>query len=226
MDRAAVERTVNDALAGADDGELFLEYRQAENLTWDDRKLKNASFTTAQGFGLRAVSGETTGYAHAVNLDESAIKRAAETVKAVKSGKNGTLALPPQGTNRHIYADENPLQGKSFEDKIKLLQEIDAYVRSKAKNIHQVSISLGGSWQAVQIIRPNGWRAADIRPLVRLNVSVVTKDGARIEAGAPAAAGGLNMTGGSNRISGKSLPTKPCANPCSICRPSTLRREK
>ena len=95
LDRAAVERTVNDALAGADDGELFLEYCQSESLVWDDGKLKSASFDTTQGFGLRAVSGETTGYAHAVNLDEHAIKRAAETVRAVKTGQGGTMALPP-----------------------------------------------------------------------------------------------------------------------------------
>jgi TldD protein len=183
MDRKAVERTVDDALQGADDGELFLEYRQSESLVWDDGKLKNASFDTAQGFGLRAVSGEATGYAHAVNLDEKAIKRAAETVKAIKSGKSGEIALPPQGTNRHLYDDSNPLPGKSFEDKVKLLQEIDAYIRAKNPKVHQVSVSLGGSWQAVQIIRPGGWRAADIRPLIRLNVSVVTRDGDRIEAG-------------------------------------------
>src|SRR5271154_6355992 len=95
LDRAAVERTVNDALKGADDGDLFLEYRQSESLVWDDGKLKNASFDTTQGFGLRAVSGEATGYAHAVSLDEKAIQRAAETVKAIKSGKGGTIALPP-----------------------------------------------------------------------------------------------------------------------------------
>src|SRR5580692_848949 len=92
MDRANVERTVDDTLKGADDGELFLEYRQSESLVWDDGKLKNASFDTTQGFGLRAVSGEATGYAHAVSLDEQAVKRAAETVKAIKNGKGGTLA--------------------------------------------------------------------------------------------------------------------------------------
>src|SRR5271154_823141 len=164
MDRAAVERTVNDALKGADDGELFLEYRQSENLTWDDGKLKNASFDTTQGFGLRAVSGEATGYAHAVNLDEKAIKRAAETVKAIKRVESGAIAWPPQGTNRHLYDDTNPLPGKSFEDKVKLLQEIDAYIRAKEQRVHQVSASLAASGQAVQIIPPGGWRASDIRP--------------------------------------------------------------
>ncbi len=191
MDRANVERTVNDALAGTDDGELFLEYNQSESLVWDDGKLKSASFDTTQGFGLRAVSGETTGYAHAVNLDEKAIKRAADTVKAVKGGHAGTMELPPQGTNRHLYDEANPLQGKDFADKIKLLQEIDAYVRASDSRVHQVSASLSGSWQAVQIIRAGGWRASDIRPLVRLNISVVTRQGERIEAGGMGGGGRL-----------------------------------
>ena len=183
MDRAAVEKTVNDALKGADDGELFLEYAQSESLVWDDGKLKSANFDTTQGFGLRATSGEATGYAHAVNLDESAIRRAAETVSAIKSGHSGDMGLPPQGTNRHLYGDGNPLQSKEFADKIKLLQDIDAYVRAKDSRVHQVSVSLLANWQAVQIIRAGGWRTADIRPLVRLNVSVVTRNGERIEAG-------------------------------------------
>src|SRR6201981_3914566 len=85
MDRAAVERTVNDALAGADDGELFLEYRQSESLSFDDGKLKSASFDTSQGFGLRAVLGESAGYAHATELSHDAVTRAARTIQAVKS---------------------------------------------------------------------------------------------------------------------------------------------
>lgn len=194
MNRATIERTVNEALEGADDGELFLEYNQSESLVWDDGKLKSASFDTTQGFGLRAVSGEVTGYAHAVNLDEKAVKRAAETVQAVRGGHQGTMALPPQGTNRHLYSDVNPLPGKSFTDKIKLLQEIDDYIRSKEARVHQVSASISGSWQAVQIIRAGGWRASDIRPLVRLNISVVTRDGERIEAGGMGGGGRLDYT--------------------------------
>jgi len=192
MNSAAVERTVSDALTGADDGELFLEYHQSENLTWDDGKLKNASFDTSQGFGLRAVCGEATGYAHSVTLDEKAIKRAAETVGAIKSGKGGSMSIAPQGTNRHLYSDDNPLPSKSFEDKVKLLQEIDAYIRARDPRVHQVSVSIGGGWQAVQIIRAGGWRASDIRPLVRLNISVATKQGDRIEMGGTGGGGRLD----------------------------------
>lgn len=192
MDRGAVEKLVNTALHGADDGELFLEYAQSESLVWDDGKLKSANFDTNQGFGLRAVSGEATGYAHAVTLDEHAIRRAVETVGAIKSGHGGTMALPPQGTNRHLYDDKNPLQSKQFAEKIKLLQEIDAYVRAKDSRVHQVSVALAAQWQAVQIMRAGGWRVADIRPLVRLNLSVVTRQGERIEAGGSGGGGRLD----------------------------------
>ena len=95
LDRTRTESIVSDALSGADDGELYLEYSQSESLAWDDGKLKSASFDTSQGFGLRAISGEATGYAHASTLSEDAIKRAADTVRAVHAGHSGTMAEPP-----------------------------------------------------------------------------------------------------------------------------------
>ncbi len=77
LDQRKTARMVDDALAGTDDGELFLEYVQSESLSFDDGKLKSASFDTSQGFGLRAVAGDVTGFAHASALDEQALKRAA-----------------------------------------------------------------------------------------------------------------------------------------------------
>jgi TldD protein len=183
LDRKVVDRTVADALAGCDDGELFLEYRQSESLSLDDGKIKSASFDTTQGFGLRSVSGEAVGYAHAANLSEDALKRAAETVRAVRSGHSGTMAEPPIGTNRALYTDANPLSLMGFDAKVKLLGEIDAYARAKDPRIKQVMASLSGSWQAVRIVRADGTHASDVRPLVRLNVAVMMADGERLETG-------------------------------------------
>jgi TldD protein len=183
LDRNRLETMVNDALGGADDGELFLEYRQSEALAFDDGRLKSASFDTMQGFGLRAISGEAAGYAHASELSEAAIARAAETVKAVQTGRSGVMAEGPGRTNRILYADDNPIAAVPFEAKVKLLAEINAYARAKDPRVRQVSASLAGEWQAVQILRAGGERAADIRPLVRLNVSVVVGEGDRMEAG-------------------------------------------
>jgi TldD protein len=185
MDKRRTVRVVEDALAGADDGELFLEYNQSESFTFDDGRLKNASFNTSQGFGLRSVLGEATGYAHASELSEAAIKRAGQTVRAVNHGQaNVTAAYPaPFGTNRSLYSDINPLAEVPFEKKIQVLQSVDAYLRAKDSRVKQVSVSLSGVWQAVQVMRADGSVAGDIRPLVRLNVSVVCGQDGRMETG-------------------------------------------
>jgi TldD protein len=189
LDQARTERQVADALSGADDGELYLEYSQSEMLAFTDGRLTNASFDTAQGFGLRAVADEAQGYAHASELSEAAIGRATDTVQAVTRGHSGQLADGPSGTNRILYADTNPLGEPSFETKVKLLQDIDAYARAKDDRVRQVSCSVAGSWKAVQIIRPDGQRAADIRPLVRLNVSVIVGEGDKQESGSAGTGG-------------------------------------
>ena len=183
LGRAQVEAVVDDALGGADDGELFLEYRQSENVTIDDGKIKSAAFDTAQGFGLRAVAGESTGYAHASELSEAALKRAADTVKAVHGGGSGTIAVEPVGTNISLYPDDNPIGLVPFDRKVGLLTEMDAYARGKDEKVKQVSASISGEWQAVQIVRAGGHRVADIRPLVRLNVTVVVEHDGRMETG-------------------------------------------
>ncbi len=183
LDRNRLESVVDDALNGADDGELYLEYCQSEGLAFDDGKLKSASFDTTQGFGLRGISGEAAGYAHASELSEAAIKRAAQTVKTVHAGHGGTMAEAPQGTNAKLYSDANPLNDVAFDTKVKLLAEIDAYARSKDPRIVQVSASLAGEWSAIQILRAGGERMADIRPLIRLNISVVVAEGDRMESG-------------------------------------------
>jgi TldD protein len=189
MDRARVEGIVGEALLGMDDGELFLEYSQSESVALDDGRIKSAAFDTSQGFGLRGVSGEATGYAHAAELSEAAIRRAASTVQAVKSGHGGAAASGPVGTNRSLYTDENPLGQVDFSAKTKLLAEIDAYARGKDKRVRQVMASMAGVWQAVQIIRADGLRVGDIRPLVRLNVSIVVGEGDRMETGSSGAGG-------------------------------------
>jgi TldD protein len=189
MDRSRVERIVADALHGMADGELYLEYTQSESLGFDDGRIKNASFDQSQGFGLRALSGEATGFAHASELSEAAIARAATAVRAVREGHDGALALAPPGTNRTLYTEDNPLSAVAFAVKAKLLGEIDAYARAKDPRVRQVSASLSGQWQAVQIVRPEGARLADIRPLVRLNVSIVVEENGRMETGSAGAGG-------------------------------------
>ncbi|MET3591369.1 TldD protein [Mesorhizobium shonense] len=178
-----VKEIVADTIKGADDGELFLEYSESEALMFDNGRLKTANFNTDQGFGLRAVAGEASGYAHSSDLSEASLLRAADAVSAVKGGYSGTLAAAPAGTNRHLYGDENPIPSPSFEAKAKLLQEIDAWLRAADPRVRQVTASLAASWQHVEIVRGDGQVVRDIRPLVRINVSVVVGDGDRQESG-------------------------------------------
>ena len=178
-----LRRIVADTITGADDGELYLEYREGEALMFDNGRLKTANFNTDQGFGLRAVAGEASGYAHASELSEAALLRASDAVSAVKGGYSGTLAAGPARTNRRLYGDENPIAEPSFEAKARLLQEMDAWLRARDPRVRQVTASLAASWQQVEILRADGELVRDIRPLVRLNVSVVVGSGDRQESG-------------------------------------------
>src|ERR687897_3007851 len=128
--------------AGIDDGELFLEYRETESLAFDDGRLKSASFDTSRGFGLRGVAGEAIGYAHSRELSAAAIRRAIDAVRAVKRGYAGSLALPPQGTNRKRYREDNPIEARDQAIKVGLLEQIDAYARAKEPRVKQVSATL------------------------------------------------------------------------------------
>src|SRR5436309_5520859 len=150
LDKVRVGKLLERGLEGADDGELFLEYKQSEMLVFDNGRLKQATYDTNQGFGLRAVKDEAVGYAHASDVSEGAIERAADAVRAVKGGYSGHYAAPPPRSNVKLYGEESPLQSPSFEAKAQLLQTIDAYARAKDPRVRQVTASLAASWQAVE----------------------------------------------------------------------------
>src|SRR5436190_2758978 len=183
LDRVRTTQLLKRGLEQADDGELFLEYRQAEALVFDNGRLKQATYDTAQGFGLRAVKGEAVGYAHASDVSEPAIARAVETVRAVQGGYSGSYSQPPARTNVRLYGEENPLGAPSFETRVKLLEEIDAYTRARDPRVRQVSVSFGATWQVVEILRADGETYRDVRPLVRVNISVIAGEGDRQESG-------------------------------------------
>jgi TldD protein len=182
-DETKLRGIVADALSHADDGELFVEHVQAESLTFDNGRMKGGSFNTEQGFGLRAVAGEAVGYAHAGDLSEAALKRAADAVAAVTHGHSGSYAAAPQRTNKVLYSDENPIGAPTFEAKANLLKEIDTYLRDRDDKVRQVTASIAASWQVVDILRADGHRVRDIRPMTRINISVIVGQGDRQESG-------------------------------------------
>src|SRR5271169_7091724 len=165
LDRPRLAKIISRGLDGANDGELFLEYRQSEVLGFDNGRLKQATYDTSQGFGLRAVKDEAVGYAHASDVSEAAIERAADAVRAVKGGYSGNYAAPPARSNVKLYGQDSPLASPAFEEKARLLQTIDAYARAKDPRVRQVTVSLGATWQAVEIVRGDGETYRDVRPL-------------------------------------------------------------
>src|SRR5258708_18139913 len=177
LDRDSVRREIARGLQGADDGELFLEYGQTEALMFDNGRLKQATYDTSQGFGLRAVKDDAVGYAHSSDVSLPALIRAADAVSAVRGGYTGTFAAAPTHTNVRLYSDENPLDAPGFENKVKLLAEIDAYVRDKDPRVRQVTVSLAATSQVGGILRPDGESDRDIRPPVRVNSSGVAGQG-------------------------------------------------
>lgn len=183
LDEGTALAVLRAATAGADDGELFLERRRSEAIVLDDGRIKTASYDASEGFGLRAVRGEVAGYAHSTEISERALRRAAETARLAVGDGGGTLADAPKGTNRKLYGDADPMADASFAGKIDLLKEIDAYARALDPRIVQVSATLSAGLQEVEILRPEGLRLADIRPMARLNISVIVEQNGRREQG-------------------------------------------
>jgi len=194
LDAAGVdpERAVSvlrEALAGADDGELFVERSESESFLFDDGRLKSAAYDATEGFGLRVVAGETAGYAHASEISEAAIRRAGSSAALAKRGHAGVAAEGPRATNAKLYGEENPLASPGFSDKVALLQEIDAWARARDPRVVQVMASMAGERREVEILRADGRLVRDVRPLCRLNVQInVERDGRR-ETGTSGAGG-------------------------------------
>jgi TldD protein len=173
LDRTQAIGIVQEALHGADDGELFLEERQTQMLAYDDGKLKSASFNETQGFGLRMVTGDTAAYVHATEISKSALMRAAATCKTMtRSGVQPADA--PERSNRQLYSSANPVEALGFAEKVSLLQRVDRFARGLGIEVSQVSVSLASDWQAIEIMRADGGTYRDVRPLVRFNVSIVS----------------------------------------------------
>ncbi|QGZ94521.1 metalloprotease TldD [Terricaulis silvestris] len=189
MDWDAAARILANATQGADDGEIFMEDSRTESFYWDDGRLKSASFDATQGFGLRVVAGERAGYGHASVLETDAVSRAAEAAAAVKMGHQGTLDVSPAKVNRQLYADFDPIESPLFTDKTALLAEIDAYCRAKDPKVVQVAATLAGARRGLTILRPDGAKLTDHRPLVRVNVSVTVERDGRRESGSAGAGG-------------------------------------
>ncbi|MDD9332085.1 MAG: metalloprotease TldD [Wolbachia sp.] len=178
----SVYKIVNSALSNSDGGELFLEFCQSESLLFDDNILKHVDLNTRRGFGLRSFCGDSTSFVCSSEISEKEISNAASIVKSsVPLNQINSVILKED--IKSLYPRVNPINEIDLSTKIKLLGEVNEYVRSKNSCVKQVKITLSGEWQVVQIIKHGNHRLSDIRPLVHFNVLVILEKNGRIERG-------------------------------------------
>jgi TldD protein len=189
VDPDRISSVLGEALAHADDGELFVERSESESFVFDDGRLKSAAYDSSEGFGLRVVAGETAGYAHASEISEAAIRRAAQSAALAKRGHAGVAAEGPRPTNAKLYGEDDPLASPGFADKVALLQEIDAFARDRDPRVVQVNAALAGERRVIEILRADGRLMRDVRPLVRINVGLTVEKNGRRETGYSGAGG-------------------------------------
>jgi TldD protein len=184
------ERVLSEALQTIathriDDADLYFQYTRSEGWSLEEGIVKSGSFSIDQGVGVRAVAGEKTAFAYSDDISEAALLDAARTVRTIASAgqsrrvKVGTAAKV--SASRSLYGPLDPIASLDSTQKVALLERVERMARAKDPRIKQVMASLAGEYDVVLIARADGTRAADVRPLVRLSVTVIaeqTVDGA------------------------------------------------
>jgi len=194
LDKSNALSTLKRVTDGADDGELYLERSRSEALVYDDQSLKQASYDASEGFGLRSVLGEVTGYAHSTEVSETALRRAEDIVALASKSGGGVLADAPTRSNQNLYDPINPMMDVPFAAKVDLLKEINDFARALDPRVVQVSVSLSAGCKEVTILRPNGEIYEDTRPMCNFNVSVIVEHDGRRESGYSGGGGRFDLT--------------------------------
>jgi TldD protein len=185
LDTALLGKVMDGMLGkGADYADLYFQHVISESWTLEESGVKDGSYSVTSGVGVRAVSGEKSGFSYSDQIDFPAIAQAATAASTIARG-NASKSVPVQGIAvSPLYAGLSPLDSLSREQKVELLQRADRYARAADPRVEDVNVSLAGSWQQILVVASDGTLAADIRPLVRLNVSVILQQDGRRERGA------------------------------------------
>ena len=183
LDKKQAESIVSETLNKCDDGELYLENSKSESILLDDNKIKSSNYSSDLGYGFRAITGEVIAYSHSNEISKNSLKNASESLKSTLSSKKGTYNHEITKTNKKYYKDVNPIEEKSLDAKINVLNKVNEYLRAKENSVSQVTASLMGEHKSIEIIRPNGIILDDARPLIRFNVSVVMEKRGKKETG-------------------------------------------
>lgn len=191
LDQAALEKALGHIHSHATDyADFYFQASEHESWVLEDGIIKEGSYNIERGVGVRAISGEKTGFAYSDEISPEALTKACQAARTIApaGGTTEVKGLQAQSYQQRYQAD-NPLQGMAEAEKVALLKAVDAYVRKQEPNINQVVVSLTGVYEEVLIAASDGTFATDIRPLVRLNCSVLMEQGERRERGSAGAGG-------------------------------------
>ena len=183
ISRSEAENVVSQTLQKCDDGELYLENSKSESILLDDNKIKNSSYNSDLGFGFRAISGEVVAYSHSNEISKNSLKQSSENLKSTLKSVKGTYNHEIAKSNKKYYDNINPIEQKNLNEKIKILNDVNNYLRSKDDKVKQVTANFLGEQKSIEIIRSGGETLSDVRPLVRFNVSVMLEENGRKETG-------------------------------------------
>lgn len=189
------EQDIADTLASIatrqiDYADIYFQSSWHESLVLEDSIIKDGSFNIDRGVGVRAITGEKTGFAYSDQIQLDSLKQSAIAARGIaQQGQNGSVQAFKRSDNQAYYQAVNPLESWQKEQKTKLLKELDAYIRTKEPLIQEVSISLNGVHESMLVAATDGTFAGDIRPLVRLSISVLAQRGERRERGSAGGGG-------------------------------------
>jgi TldD protein len=182
---STLERLLGSTIAGRlDHADLFLEYRVSEEIVLEEGAVKKAARHVSQGAGMRAQAGERTGYAHTDEITLANLEEAARQARAIadQSGASGIVRVAP-ATPHDLYSLAEPPLHADLGRKVALLERVDAAVRAQDPRVRQVIATLAAEEVVVLIATPNGWTVGDVRPLTRLNITVIAEENGRREVG-------------------------------------------
>lgn len=185
LDQTGLERAFGALLGpGIDFGDLYFQHARRESWTVEDGIVKDGAHSIEQGVGVRAISGEKTGFAYSDDINAAALLSAAGSARAIaRDGASHTARTLVRGQGRALYAPEDPVDAMDNDAKVAALRAVDNFLRAADPRVQQVTVSLSGGVDTVLVARSDGVLASDVRPLVRLNIQVIVEQNGRRESG-------------------------------------------
>ena len=185
LDNQSIERIFKQIMTHhVDYADLYFQYSRSEDWSLEEGKVKSGSFNIDQGVGVRAVSGEKTAFAYSDDINFPALEAAAQATRAIAlAGQNASVPAIRNGRGHNLYLPSDPIASLKDADKIHLLEKLEKIARALDPRITQVMASLAAEYEVIMVARNDGLMAADVRPLVRLNIQVIAESNGKREQG-------------------------------------------